>query len=561
MLIPLGHDESLRKLPWLTIGIMSVCLLLQIRSCQVAVDPETEAQLREEQRALLADALPEALLGRVARHLSPLDLLAIPGMAETENAEELFGTGEHAERAMTPGAARPADDEEPLSPDQQAALLERMRRLTPDDVRRTLDVLRQGHGIAPDDPRRVRYLEIEAELSRMHRRDPVRLFGYRPADGPSLRLLSNAFAHAGWLHLLGNLIFLWLVGCNLEDRWGRPFFAAFFAASAVAAALSFRLVHPGSTTLLVGASGAVAAAMGAFLVNFHDAEIRFAYLWLVIPPRWGTFEARAMFAMPFWFLEDLLSAWLLEAPGATDVAYSAHVGGFLFGVAVAVAVKVSGLEKKHLLPAASKGVEWSEDPDVLKALELSGRGRHPEAIELLRAVLARDPRHMTAALEAVRSAVAAGDRRACQEFLDRAVQTLWRDQRKLDLLDLFTAVEARFPDLPWSEASLAQVARSQLFADHLEPAERTLRRLVKEFPAGLQAARVRSELADLLERVGQYAEARELARSLLADFRDHALGPAARERLARLEGRPDAPGPDRLARKARTAESIELPPE
>jgi membrane associated rhomboid family serine protease len=172
--------------------------------------------------------------------------------------------------------------------------------------------------------------------------------GYRPAiDGP-VRMLTSAFVHGGWFHLFGNMLFLYLVGCNLEDRWTRGGFVAFYLVAAIVAAATYGVFHPGSEVPLVGASGAVAAAMGAFLVVLGGAQIRFAYLvWFLAFVRVGEFHARAYVVLPLWFLMQALSA-LLEY-GSSDgggVAYSAHVGGFVFGVAVGGVMRFSGLDRK-----------------------------------------------------------------------------------------------------------------------------------------------------------------------------------------------------------------------
>ncbi len=176
------------------------------------------------------------------------------------------------------------------------------------------------------------------EVEQLANRIPWVRFGYHTGSGVSWRLLTSAFVHGGWLHLIGNMLFLWLAGAALEDRWGKARFAALYVAGAVASAGFFALLHSGPETTLIGASGAISALMGAFLVFFTRMQIYFAY-WFGI--RAGTFQAVAYVALPLWFGEQLFDAWLAsDARGMSTVAFTAHIGGFLFGLAVALVAKV-----------------------------------------------------------------------------------------------------------------------------------------------------------------------------------------------------------------------------
>ncbi len=158
-------------------------------------------------------------------------------------------------------------------------------------------------------------------------------WGYLSGSGLHRNLILSGFVHGGWLHVVGNMLFLWLVGSVLEDRWGRPAFLGFYLLSIAAATLCFDLLSGGERTVLVGASGGVSAAMGAFLVLCWSARIRFLY-WIYV--RGGTFELPASFALALWLLEQVF--WASGDPGGavSGVAYTAHLGGFAFGVGVAL---------------------------------------------------------------------------------------------------------------------------------------------------------------------------------------------------------------------------------
>lgn len=175
----------------------------------------------------------------------------------------------------------------------------------------------------------------EQDIERIANRIPSVRFGYRSGSGASYRLVTSAFVHAGWLHLIGNMLFLWLTGAALEDRWGRARFAAFYAAGAIASALCFSALHIGQDVTLVGASGAISALMGAFLVCFARMQVHFVY-WL--GRGIGRFDAAAYVALPLWLGEQVLYAWLESDGGESGIAFTAHIGGFLFGLATIAAV-------------------------------------------------------------------------------------------------------------------------------------------------------------------------------------------------------------------------------
>ena len=180
---------------------------------------------------------------------------------------------------------------------------------------------------------------VEKEVNELADRIPIIRLGYPTGSGLSWRLFTSAFAHSGWLHLIGNMLFLWLAGAALEDRWGRLRFAGFYLASAATSTLFFDLLYSGPDTILVGASGAISALMGAFLVFFARMQIHFAYwFWISM----GTFDLVAYVALPLWFAEQLLSVWLQnDAASVSSVAFTAHIGGFLFGLAIAAIVKLA----------------------------------------------------------------------------------------------------------------------------------------------------------------------------------------------------------------------------
>jgi membrane associated rhomboid family serine protease len=142
-------------------------------------------------------------------------------------------------------------------------------------------------------------------------------------------VLTSMFMHASWLHILGNMIFLWAFGPEIEDRMNPVRYLAFYLCGGTAALIAQIVVNPASRVPNLGASGAIAAVMGAFLVTYPRDRIRsilFILLYIRI-----TFVP-AVLLIGFWFLIQLLNAGAVSAVRQGGVAYVAHVGGFVFGM-------------------------------------------------------------------------------------------------------------------------------------------------------------------------------------------------------------------------------------
>jgi membrane associated rhomboid family serine protease len=140
------------------------------------------------------------------------------------------------------------------------------------------------------------------------------------------------FMHASWSHIIGNMIFLWAFGPQIEDAMGRGRYLVFYLAGGLVAMLAQIAADPASTVPNLGASGAIAAVMGAFLVTFPRDRIR-TIVFLGFFAR-VTFIP-AVLLIGFWFLTQLVSLGAVTEVGSGGVAYMAHVGGGLFGAIAA----------------------------------------------------------------------------------------------------------------------------------------------------------------------------------------------------------------------------------
>jgi membrane associated rhomboid family serine protease len=214
---------------------------------------------------------------------------------------------------------------------------------------------------------------------------PERRFGLVPARGARQPgWITHLFVHGGLAHLLGNmLIFALVVGPFLEDAWGRPFFLALYLAGGVVAGAAQALPMGDSQTPIVGASGAISALLGAFALRLGHRRVRIAY-WFALFFR-GTFFVPAWAFAFFGFALDLVGLKLQGVSGG--VAYGAHVGGFFFGLAVALLVRATGLEERIAPEGAPR---WGRTSAASRASDALAAGRSDDALRHLEDALARD---------------------------------------------------------------------------------------------------------------------------------------------------------------------------
>ena len=154
-----------------------------------------------------------------------------------------------------------------------------------------------------------------------------------------LALFSSMFLHGGLLHLGGNMLFLWVFGNNIEDHMGPIKYLVFYLFSGLAASGAHILFQPDSTVPVVGASGAIAGVMGAYLIWFPNAQIKTLLIYFFIFIR----DISAKWLLGFWFVLQFFTN------ANEGVAWVAHVGGFIFGVLVALLIRASRSARETFL--------------------------------------------------------------------------------------------------------------------------------------------------------------------------------------------------------------------
>ena len=147
-----------------------------------------------------------------------------------------------------------------------------------------------------------------------------------------ITLLTSMFMHGGWMHIVGNMIYLWAFGPEIEDAMGSGRFLFFYLAGGLVAMLAQVAADPLSRIPVLGASGAIAAVMGAFIVTYPRDRIKTVLFFFVF---FRIAFIPAAFLIGFWFLMQVLNLGAVAQVHSGGVAYLAHVAGFLFGVVVA----------------------------------------------------------------------------------------------------------------------------------------------------------------------------------------------------------------------------------
>ncbi|MFQ5718497.1 MAG: rhomboid family intramembrane serine protease [Acidobacteriota bacterium] len=438
MILPIGHENGgVRRLPWVTFGIMGLCVLALLVTHYT---PPIDAQ---------GIALMKELTTFVTEH---------PHVEIDEAAGKIVFAGMDAR--------------------SRRAILEMYRTSRPreESAEERAEIQAEFDGLV-------------ASVSAHINAHPLRRFGLVPARPSIVTLITHMFLHVGLLHLLGNFLILYLTGPFVEDVWGRELFAGFYLAAGVVSALLFLAMHPAADVPLVGASGAIAGVMGAFLVRYWNTHIHFVYfIGLMFH---GTFSSPAWIMLPMWFMEQVVMASMgSAATSGGGVAYWAHVGGFVFGVGVALAMKHCQVEQRVIRPRLDATLERTlvDNPVVDEALDARASGRPEAGFDLLAAAARRQPHNRDVALALF--TVASEDGRLA-EIADPALALIHDELRAGDIrqaIDHWRALVENCADLHAAPVLLTRIARILSAAGHQDEAAAALRLALLDPDGTLTAA-------------------------------------------------------------------------
>jgi membrane associated rhomboid family serine protease len=348
LLIPIAQEQStVRRHPWVSYAIVGLCFLVHAGFDLLSGVHSQLEELRRTQREL-------------TEHLVRHPYLEIPSELSPYLPEEMReALGRARDRAVRRGELPPS-----------ARLEAQQSRLA----------------------------ELAEQVTEQIRALPSHRLGYVPARPHPLTLLTHVFMHGGWMHLLGNMLFFFLSGPFIEDVYGRWIFSAFYLVSGVVAAGFHAMAQPESVAALVGASGAVAGVMGAFLVRFGARRIAFLFLPIPIIPAIRTrFYMPAYVVLPFWLGQQFLFAH--ADTDASGVAWWAHIGGFGFGAVVALTLRAVRVEERFINPVIERQITLEAHPSLERIVDARVAGRLDEAQAELDNVLRSQPGNIDAWIE------------------------------------------------------------------------------------------------------------------------------------------------------------------
>jgi len=344
MFFPVSHENMKgRRLPWVTIGLIALNTVIFLL---------TNGTLERED---------------IQIHRVEADILVL--------------SAQYPDVRMSPEAKDVVTAIEVEYPEEYRKLVKKYQ----DDAD---EALRAGR-----DPERLSALEADARMAQlcaqfkdMQDHSIAWNYEFHAVDPRPWSYITANFLHGGWLHLIFNMWFLWLAGPVLEDAWGRIVYPVFYLVAGVLAWAVHGVVFPHSLVPALGASGAIAGLMGAFLARFPKTKIRLGLFYVVY-----RFNVAAYIILPMWLAVQVLYGVLSRSLNSTaGVAYWAHIGGFAFGALGALLLHYTGVEHSANQAIEAK-VGWSADPRIVRATDSLGENNPAGAIYALRELVKEKP--------------------------------------------------------------------------------------------------------------------------------------------------------------------------
>ena len=251
-----------------------------------------------------------------------------------------------------------------------------------------MDLLRANRIIQHDNPSFGQWMDLKMQYEQKLDRSLTFRFGLRPALAKAYTFFTYMFLHGSFGHLLGNMIFLWLVGCMLEMGCGRLYYVILYFITGIAASLVFWFIYQKSSIPLIGASGAIAGLMGAFALLYGKKRVK---IFFSLGFYFGYRQIPAILLLPLWVGNEF---YQLFFGGASHVAYVGHIGGLVSGAILGlVNLKMIGAyDANALAPEPEDDIS----PMIETALDHFSRLEMEEGCRLLEEVLKKDPSHEAA---------------------------------------------------------------------------------------------------------------------------------------------------------------------
>ena len=431
MLIPIGQEsDTVRRIPWVTIVIMGLCVIIHILNSSAVSEYEYD----------LSDRKTEIYHYYRSHPYLELDEKIKKSFFLSEEMEEVI-------EAMAANKYRAAPDSQQREEEQA-------------------------------------YLDnLVEELHYVESKHPYYKYGFVPQKKTFVGLIGHMFMHAGWFHLLVNLLFLYIMGPFIEDSWGKPAYAVFYLLTGILAALAFATHYPNSPVPTIGASGAISGVMGGFLIRHWNARLRYFYMFSLLIR--GTFSAPAWVMLPLGFILDIFSASMMDsiAPeGGGGVAHWAHVWGFIFGVAGAFAIKYLKIEEKFVAPKVEAQTTYVNKSFVAyeEAMQVLADGDKEKAYTILIDAAKQDPSNPDVIEALWNIASETGRTGEVAPFLARLVdREVQQDQLEAALFH-YRQVRSKFPDTRFATHTKIKIFEQAINIKDANEAADIFKELIRE---------------------------------------------------------------------------------
>jgi membrane associated rhomboid family serine protease len=340
-------------------------------------------------------------------------------------------------------------------------------------------------------------------------------------DHPSLRgVLAHAFLHGSFEHVFGNMLFLWAIGATVEDAWGRRWFGLLYVVGIFGSLLGDVLGMPkGLDIPSFGASGAVAAVMGAMAVRHFRKPMRVASM-LPVP---GLYTIAAGWLLIPWIALQLVDSASKDA-AQSGVAFGAHVAGFFVGAAFAMALRLGRVEQDKLQPSYAAEQRRRDEAEKVEMAETHfRRGETQQGIETLRAALSSHPASEPLRVRLIEALAMISRRDEARAEAIELLQALWRQGRRDEWLRWFTWLEGSVGGLP---PALSHRAAPLLEAADPAGASRHYAAALQNATEDPLAVQSFKKYAEMLDRYGEGEKAsrvREMAAAHERKRRDRTL--------------------------------------
>jgi membrane associated rhomboid family serine protease len=252
-----------------------------------------------------------------------------------------------------------------------------------------IEKLRGDQIITPQDAEYPAWSRLRNEYEYLESKITSANYGLIPVQAKPLTFFTYMFLHGGFQHLLGNMVFLWLVGCMIEMGSGRFFCGVTYVLTGLGAAALYWLMNPNSSIYLVGASGSIAGLMGAFCVLYGRKKVKFFYS---LGFYFNYFRAPAIIILPVWIAKEI---YFLYTDDISNVAYEAHLGGLISGAMLGL---MGYILFRNTHADIRQADEQADDisPLIEKALARVSQLDMEAGSQLLEQVLTKNPGHIGA---------------------------------------------------------------------------------------------------------------------------------------------------------------------